>query len=71
MTFEPGLVKPPGSLLCVDDPWDMRRHRVTYGDPVLWLPSRGTGAFIDRSKPVWTVRVGQLGAPTTHLLAPA
>jgi hypothetical protein len=24
----------PGSLLCVDNPWDMRLHRVTYGGPL-------------------------------------
>jgi hypothetical protein len=101
----------PGSLLCVDNPWDMRLHRVTYGGPlppvqptaspdpfallldggtrclfrnggawgsradgyvgvydcgdvaVLWLPSQGAGTCIDRSAPVWTVKVGQLGAP--------
>ena len=101
----------PGSLLCVDNPWDKRLHRVTYGgalppvqptaspDPfalvldggarclfrnggawggrddgyvgvydcgdlaVLWLPSQGAGTCIDRSAPVWTVKVGQLGAP--------
>lgn len=103
----------PGSLLCVDNPWDKRLHRVTYGgalppvqptaspDPfalvldggtrclfrnggawggrddgyvgvydcgglaVLWLPSQGVGTCIDRSAPVWTVKVGQLGTPTT------
>ncbi len=112
----------PGSLLCVDDPWDMRLHRVTYGgqlppvrptatpdpfalvldgetpcllrnggawggrddgyvgvyrcgDPgenlaVLWLPSQGAGTCIDRSSPVWTVKVGQLGTPTTHFPPP-
>ncbi|MGA8253883.1 MAG: hypothetical protein ACLP3C_05265 [Mycobacterium sp.] len=104
----------PGSLLCVDNPWDMRLHRVTYGGPlppvqptaspdpfallldggtrclfrnggawggradgyvgvydcgdvaVLWLPSQGAGTCIDRSAPEWTVKVGQLGAPTTQ-----
>ena len=112
----------PGSLLCVDNPWDMRVHRVTYGgalppvrptptpdpfamvlddgtrcllrnggawggrddgyvgvygcgDPsanlaVLWLPSQGPGTCIDRSAPVWTVNVGQLGTPATHFPAP-
>jgi hypothetical protein len=103
----------PGSLLCVDNPWDKRLHRVTYGgalppvqptaspDPfalvldggtrclfrnggawggrddgyvgvydcgglaVLWLPIQGVGTCIDRSAPVWTVKVGQLGTPTT------
>jgi hypothetical protein len=24
----------PGSLLCADDPWDKRLHRVTYGGPL-------------------------------------
>ena len=104
----------PGSLLCVDNPWDMGLHRVTYGGPlppvqptaspdpfallldggtrclfrnggawggradgyvgvydcgdvaVLWLPSQAAGTCIDRSAPVWTVKVGQLGAPTTQ-----
>jgi hypothetical protein len=113
----------PGSLLCVDNPWDKRLHRVTYGgqlppvqptatpDPfalvlddgtrcllrnggawggrddgyvgtygcgdssvnlaVLWLPSQGAaGTSIDRSAPVWTVKVGQLGAPATPLPPP-
>lgn len=105
----------PGSLLCVDNPWDKRLHRVTYGGPlppvqhpatpdpfaltlddgthclfrnggawggradgyvgaygcgdtvtnvaVLWLPDQGAGTCIDRSGPVWTVKVGPLGAP--------
>lgn len=105
----------PGSLLCVDDPWSQRLHRVSYtgtlptvqptatpdpfaltlddgmhcllrnggawggradgyvgvygcGEPqanlaVLWLPSQGAGTCIDRSSPVWTVKVGQLGPP--------
>jgi hypothetical protein len=104
----------PGSLLCVDNPWEMRLHRVTYSGPlppvqptaspdpfallldggarclfrnggawgsradgyvgvydcgdvaVLWLPSQGAGTCIDRSAPMWTVKVGQLGAPTTQ-----
>lgn len=104
----------PGSLLCVDNPWDMGLHRVTYGGPlppvqptaspdpfallldggtrclfrnggawggradgyvgvydcgdvaVLWLPSQGAGTCIDRSAPELTVKVGQLGAPTTQ-----
>jgi hypothetical protein len=112
----------PGSLLCVDDPWDKRLHRVTYGgqlphvqpsaitDPfalllddgtrcrlrnggawggrddgyvgvygcgaadsnlaVLWLPSQGAGSCIDRSTPVWTVKVGQLGTPSEHFPPP-
>jgi hypothetical protein len=107
----------PGSLLCVDNPWDKRLHRVTYDgqlspvqptatpDPfalvlddgtrcllrnggawggrpdgyvggygcgdtgaspaVLCPASRAAGPCIDRSAPVWTVKVGQLGAPTT------
>lgn len=105
-------VSTPGSLLCVDNPWDKRLHRVTYdgqlppvqapalADPfalvldggtrclfrnggawggrddgyvgvydcgdlvVLWLPSQGAGTCIDRSAPVWTVKIGQLGTPT-------
>ncbi len=112
----------PGSLLCVDNPWDKRLHRVTYGSPlppvqptatpdpfaltlddgtrclfrnggawggrddgyvgvygcgdpsanlaVLWLPSQGAGTCIDRSAPAWTVKVGQLGTPTTHFSPP-
>lgn len=112
----------PGSLLCVDNPWDKSLHRVTYGgslppvqatatpDPfalalddgthcllrnggawggrddgyegaywcgepranlrVLWLPSQGAGSRIDRSTPAWTVKVGQLGAPTAHFPPP-
>jgi hypothetical protein len=112
----------PGSLLCVDNPWDMRLHRVTYGGPlppvqptatpdpfaltlddgtrcqlrnggawggrpdgyvgvygcggpgsdlaVLWLPSQGAGTCIDRSSAVWTVKVGQLGAPGTAVPPP-
>jgi hypothetical protein len=49
----------------------------TYGcgDPsanlaVLWLPSQGPGTCIDHSAPVWTVKVGQLGTPTTHFPPP-
>lgn len=112
----------PGSLLCVDNPWDKQLHRVSFGgqlppvqptatpDPfalvlddgtrcllrnggawggrddgyvgvygcgnpgvnpaVLWLPSQGPGTCIDRSGPVWTVKVGQLGAPDTHFPPP-
>ncbi|OBI22713.1 hypothetical protein [Mycobacterium sp. E2497] len=112
----------PGSLLCVDDPWQQRLHRVSYsgplppvrpsatpdpfaltlddgthcllrnggawggradgyvgvygcGDPhanlaVLWLPSQGAGSCIDRSSAVWTVKVGQLGAPNAALPPP-
>lgn len=111
----------PGSLLCVDDPWDQRLHRVSYDGPlppvrppatpdpfalalddgthcllrnggawggradgyvgvygcgphanlaVLWLPSQGAGTCIDRSSAVWTVKVGQLGAPDVPLPPP-
>jgi hypothetical protein len=112
----------PGSLLCVDNPWDKSLHRVTYGgalppvqatatpdpfalalddgthcllrnggawggrddgyvgvywcgDPranlrVVWLPSQGAGTSIDRSAPVWTVKVGELGTPTAHFPPP-
>jgi hypothetical protein len=108
----------PGSLLCMNNPWDKLLHRVSYGgqlppvqhpatpDPfalllddgtrcqfrnggawggrddgyvgvygcgdlaVLWLPSEGPGTCIDRAGPVWTVKVGQLGAPSTHLPPP-
>jgi hypothetical protein len=112
----------PGSLLCVDTPWDMSLHRVNYGGqlppvqhpatpepfalvlddgtrctlrnggawggrddgyvggywcgdppanlPVLCPPSPGAGTCIDRSAPVWTVKVGQLGTPTTHFPPP-
>ena len=37
---------------------------------VLWLPSQGEGTCIDRSTPVWTVKVGQLGAPDAVLPPP-
>ncbi|VAZ95977.1 hypothetical protein [Mycobacterium pseudokansasii] len=112
----------PESLLCVDNPWDKRLHRVTYGGPlpllhpiatpdpfalalddgthcllrnggawggrddgyvgvygcgapdanlaVLWLPSQGAGTCVDRSAPVWTVRVGRLGTPGEHFPPP-
>jgi len=112
----------PGLLLCVDNPWDMRLHRVSYDgrlppvqrtaspDPfalllddgthcllrnggswggrddgyvgaygcgnaganpaVLSLPNQGDGSGIDRSGPVWTVKVGQLGAPDAHFPPP-
>lgn len=112
----------PGSLLCVDNPWDKRLHRVTYdgqlppvqptatpdpfalvlddgtrcllrnggawggrddgyvgtygcGDPstnlaVLWLPNQAGETYIDHSAPVWTVKVGQLGTPTTRFPPP-
>jgi hypothetical protein len=40
-------------------------------DPsVLWLPSQGPGSCIDRSSPVWTVKVGHLGAPGAVLPPP-
>jgi hypothetical protein len=113
----------PGSLLCVDNPWDKRLHRVAYRDTlptvhptatpdpfalvlddgtrclfrnggawggradgyvgvygcgvggggnlaVLWQPSQGAGTCIDRSSAVWTVKVGQLGAPDANLPPP-
>jgi hypothetical protein len=112
----------PGSLLCVDDPWDKELHRVNYADPlphvqpvaapqpfalllddntrcrlrnggawggrqdgyvgaygcgaansnlaVLVLPEQGATATIDRSMPVWTVKVGQLGSPTAQFPPP-
>ncbi len=106
----------PGSLLCVDNPWDKRMHRVGYDGPlppvqpnatpdpfaltlddgtrcllrnggawggradgdvgvygcgvdgganpaVLWLPTQGAGACIDRSSAAWKVKVGQVGEP--------
>ena len=28
------MLTTPGSLLCVDDPWDKRLHRVAYRDPL-------------------------------------
>ncbi len=37
---------------------------------VLCLPSQGAGTCIDRSAPVWTGQVGQLGTPTTHFPPP-
>lgn len=37
---------------------------------VLALPSQGATSTIDRSMPVWTVRVGQLGTPTAQLPPP-
>lgn len=45
------------------------------GDPganlaVLWLPSAGPGTCFDRAAPLWTVQVGQLGAPTDHFPPP-
>jgi hypothetical protein len=110
----------PGSLLCVDNPWDQRLHRVAYhgqlppvqpaaspepfalelddgthcllrnggawggrddgyvgaywcgnsgaNPAVLCLPS--DQSCVDRSGPVWTVKVGQLGAPNAHFPPP-
>ncbi|GBG39095.1 hypothetical protein [Mycobacterium montefiorense] len=110
----------PGSLLCVDNPWDQRLHRVAYrgqlppvqptsspepfalalddgthcllrnggawgsrddgyvggywcgkssaNPSVLCLPS--DQSCIDRSGPVWSVKVGQLGAPDAHFPPP-
>lgn len=112
----------PGSLLCVDNPWDQRLHRVTYDGPlpavrataspdpfaltlhdgtrclfrnggarggradgyvgvyicgesganpaVLCMPSQDAGTCVDRLGPVWTVKVGQLGAPDAVLAPP-
>lgn len=45
------------------------------GDPgsnlaVLWLPSQGAGTCFDRSMPLWTVKVGQLGTPTDQFPPP-
>jgi hypothetical protein len=112
----------PGSLLCVDDPWDMELHRMSYSDQlpqvqpvaqpqpfalllddntrcllrnggawggrqdgyvgaygcgpatsnlaVLVQPSQGAAAAIDRSMPVWTVKVGPLGSPTADFPPP-
>ncbi|HEY7054438.1 MAG TPA: hypothetical protein VH496_20215 [Mycobacterium sp.] len=37
---------------------------------VLWLPSQGPGSCIDRSTPVWTVKVGQLGSPADNFGPP-
>ncbi len=37
---------------------------------VLWLPSQGAGTCIDRSGPVWTVKVGRVGAPVGQFPAP-
>jgi hypothetical protein len=106
----------PDSLLCVDDPWDKRLHRVTIGEellhvqptaipqPFALLLDDGTrcrrrnggawggrddgylGAYgcqssltvlvkadqevIDRSAPMWTVKVGELGAANPHFPPP-
>lgn len=45
------------------------------GDPgsnlaVLWLPSAGPGTCFDRSAPLWTVKLGQLGTPTDQFPPP-
>ncbi|HWF30036.1 MAG TPA: hypothetical protein VG327_16985 [Mycobacterium sp.] len=37
---------------------------------VLCLPRQDAGSCIDRSAPVWTVKVGQLGTPTAHFPPP-
>jgi len=37
---------------------------------VLVLPSQGATAAIDRSMPVWTVKIGQLGSPTADFPPP-
>ncbi len=59
--------------------WDGRDDGYVgvYGcaDPVsnraiLWLPSQGAGACFDRSSPLWTVKVGQLGPPGSQLPPP-
>lgn len=110
----------PGSLLCVDNPWDKVVHRVAYAgqlppvqrpaspDPFALALDDGThcllrnggswggrddgyvGGYgcgnsginpavlcppnqqscIDRSGAVWTVKVGQLGAPDAHFPPP-
>ena len=41
---DPCWASTPGSLLCVDNPWDKRLHRVTYGGP---LPHVQPGAIAD------------------------
>ncbi|HEV7360710.1 MAG TPA: hypothetical protein VGN92_06410 [Mycobacterium sp.] len=111
----------PGSLLCVDDPWDQRLHRVSYlgqllpvrppasSEPYALLLDDGTRCLLrnggawggrddgyvggygcsngtpnsavlcrpdaqtcidDRTGPVWTVKVGQLGAANPHFPPP-
>jgi hypothetical protein len=37
---------------------------------VLWLASEGPGTCVDRSTPLWTVKIGELGAPTEHFPPP-
>lgn len=41
-----------------------------YDLAVLWLPSQGPGSCVDRSAPVWTVKVGQLGLPNEQFPPP-
>jgi hypothetical protein len=112
----------PGSLLCVDNPWDEQLFRVSYPDQlpqvqpvaqpqpfalllddntrcrlrnggawggrqdgyvgaygcgaansnlaVLEQPGQGGAGAIDRSMPVWTVKVGSLGSPTANFPPP-
>jgi len=111
---------PPGSLLCLNDPWKQELHRVTTGplpqvqptpapapfalqledgtqcrlrnggawggrdDGLVGAYGCGTGnpvvlveqsahsslSAIDQSKPLWTVKVGSLGAGDAHLPPP-
>jgi hypothetical protein len=112
---------PPGSLLCLNDPWDKGLHRVAHSEelphvkapmspePFALLLEDGTkcrlrnggawdgrdegpvaaygclgsdlavlvpsqpdalAAAIDRAQPMWTVKVGALGAGNPHLPAP-
>jgi hypothetical protein len=37
---------------------------------VLWLPSQGPGTCVDRSTPLWTVKVGPLGSPADQFPPP-
>jgi hypothetical protein len=37
---------------------------------VLWLPSQGPGTCVDRSTPLWTVKVGALGSPSDQFPPP-
>ena len=112
----------PGSLLCVNNPWDKQLYRVTYGgqlppvqptaapdpfalvlddgtrcllrnggawsgrpdgyvggygcgegggaNPAVLCPEKQGGPCIDRSAPVWTVKVGRLGGQITPLPPP-
>ncbi|OBA60487.1 hypothetical protein A5647_13715 [Mycobacterium sp. 1100029.7] len=110
----------PGSLLCVDNPWERRLHRVSYSgqlppvqpsaspqpyalelddgshclmrnggawgsrddgyvgaywcgngsaNPTVLCPPN-TQKCVDNSGPVWTVKVGELGAPGAHFPPP-